>query len=132
MSSASKAHDTFNEKTSRAYFTIIKRTSLIMNINPSESLATGVVMEEKSPHNPGRLGSVATLASLDEALGQLDISTKDADEAFAFLRDHPNAVEIREEAVAILSDPKLTKRLLRKIDFTIIPCMVAVYFLQFL
>ncbi|KAI1612656.1 MFS transporter [Exophiala viscosa] len=89
-------------------------------------------MEEKSPHNPGRLGSVATLASLDEALGQLDISTKDADEAFAFLRDHPNAVEIREEAVAILSDPKLTKKLLRKIDFTIIPCMIAVYFLQFL
>ncbi|KIV83057.1 hypothetical protein PV11_05117 [Exophiala sideris] len=103
-----------------------------MNINPTESLASGVVLEEKSPYNPDRHGSVATLASLDEALGQLDISTKDADEAFAFLRDHPNAVEIREEAVAILSDPKMTKRLVRKIDFTIIPCMVAVYFLQFL
>lgn len=79
-----------------------------------------------------RRASIATNASLDEALDQLNISTKDADEAFAFLKDHPNADAVRQEAVAILADPKATKRLLRKIDFTIVPCMVAVYFLQYL
>jgi hypothetical protein len=79
-----------------------------------------------------RQGSVATAASLDEALGQLDISTKDADEAFAYLKGHPNADAVRQEAIAILADPKATKRLLRKIDLTIVPCMIAVYFLQYL
>jgi hypothetical protein len=69
---------------------------------------------------------------LDEALGQLSISTKDADEAFAFLKDHPNADEVRQEALAILADPKAARRLLWKIDLTIVPCMVAVYFLQYL
>jgi hypothetical protein len=79
-----------------------------------------------------RKNSVATNVSLDEALGQLDISTKDADEAFEFLKNHPNADAVRQEAIAILSDPKATKRLLRKIDFTIVPCMIGVYFLQYL
>jgi MFS transporter, ACS family, allantoate permease len=79
-----------------------------------------------------RHNSVATQGSLDEALESLDISTKDADEAFAYLRDHPNADLVRQEALAILADPVATKRLLRKIDFTIIPCMFGVYFLQFL
>lgn len=87
---------------------------------------------EKHILEEDRKASVATNASLDEALGELDISLKDADEAFAFLKDHPNADEVRQEAVAILSDPKATKRLLRKIDFTIVPCMIAVYFLQYL
>lgn len=79
-----------------------------------------------------RNNSTATQGSLDEALESLDISIKDADEAFAFLRDHPNADQVREEAIAILADPNATKKLLRKIDWTIIPCMFAVYFLQFL
>lgn len=69
---------------------------------------------------------------LDEALATLDISAKDADEAFAFIRDHPNADSVRQEALEILADPKALRRLLWKIDLTIIPCMVAVYFLQFL
>ncbi|EXJ55756.1 hypothetical protein A1O7_08686 [Cladophialophora yegresii CBS 114405] len=88
--------------------------------------------DEKQVIEANRNHSVATNASLDEALGQLDISTKDADEAFAFLKDHPNANGVRQEAMAILDDPKATKRLLRKIDFTIVPCMIAVYFLQYL
>ena len=79
-----------------------------------------------------RSNSTATQGSLDEALVSLDISIKDADEAFAFLRDHPNADQVREEAIAILADPNATKKLLRKIDWTIIPCIFAVYFLQFL
>ncbi|ETI21315.1 hypothetical protein G647_07661 [Cladophialophora carrionii CBS 160.54] len=88
--------------------------------------------DEKRIVEANRNHSVATNASLDEALEQLDISTKDADEAFAFLKDHPNADGVRQEAMAILADPKATKRLLRKIDFTIVPCMIAVYFLQYL
>jgi hypothetical protein len=88
--------------------------------------------DEKQIVEVDRKHSIATNASLDEALGQLDISVKDADEAFAFLKDHPNADAVRQEAIAILADPKATKRLLRKIDFTIVPCMIAVYFLQYL
>ncbi|KIW64320.1 hypothetical protein PV04_09263 [Phialophora macrospora] len=88
--------------------------------------------DEKQIVDVDRKHSIATNASLDEALGQLDISIKDADEAFAFLKDHPNADAVRQEAIAILADPKATKRLLRKIDFTIVPCMIAVYFLQYL
>lgn len=86
------------------------------------------VIEEKQRHV-----SVATdEGTLDKALESLNISSKDADEAFTFLRDHPNADLVRQEAVAILNDEKRLKRLVRKIDFTIIPCMIAVYFLQFL
>jgi MFS transporter, ACS family, allantoate permease len=80
---------------------------------------------EKQIVENDRKGSIA--ASLDEALGELDISAKDADEAFAFLKNHPNADHVRQEAVAILMDDKATKRLRRKIDFTIVPCMIAVY-----
>lgn len=87
---------------------------------------------EKTATEAGRQGSVATNVSLDVALEQLDISTKDADEAFAYLKNHSNADAVRQEALAILSDPKATKRLLRKIDLTIVPCMIAVYFLQYL
>jgi MFS transporter, ACS family, allantoate permease len=93
---------------------------------------TPVIEPDNEKHiiEDDRKGSIA--ASLDEALGELDISAKDADEAFAFLKNHPNADIVRQEAVAILSDVKATKRLLRKIDFTIVPCMIAVYFLQYL
>ncbi|KAL2434712.1 putative transporter [Exophiala dermatitidis] len=88
--------------------------------------------QEKGSIQVGRLDSIATNASLDDALEQLDISTQDADEAFAFLKDHPNADGVRQEAIAILADPQATRRLVRKIDFTIVPCMIAVYFLQYL
>ena len=79
-----------------------------------------------------RKNSVQSQGSLDDALESLNISTKEADEAFAYLRDHPDADAVRQEAIAILADPIATKKLLRKIDWTIIPCMFAVYFLQFL
>ncbi|EXJ77030.1 hypothetical protein A1O3_10187 [Capronia epimyces CBS 606.96] len=93
-------------------------------------VASVVVMDpEKSSIAANRLDSVA---SLDEALGQLVISTKDADEAFGFLKDHPNADAVRQQAMAILADPHATRRLVRKIDFTLVPCMIAVYFLQYL
>ncbi|MCJ1357373.1 MAG: hypothetical protein MMC33_007369 [Icmadophila ericetorum] len=59
-------------------------------------------------------------------------SLRDADEALDFLENHPRAAELAEEAAAILEDPVRLKKLVRKIDFTIIPLLFAVYFLQFL
>ncbi len=59
-------------------------------------------------------------------------SLKDADEALSFLENHPRATEVAEEGQAILDDPVLLKKLVRKIDLTIAPLLAAVYFLQFL
>jgi len=59
-------------------------------------------------------------------------SLNDADEALAFLENHPRAMEVAEEGNAILEDPVQLKKLIRKIDFTIAPLLAAVYFLQFL
>lgn len=60
------------------------------------------------------------------------VNLVDADEALAFLTNHPRAVEIAIEGNAILEDPVLLKKLVRKIDLTIAPLLAAVYFLQFL
>ena len=59
-------------------------------------------------------------------------SLADADEALAFLENHPRAAEIAQEGNAILEDPKQLRRLLLKIDLTIAPLLAAVYFLQYL
>lgn len=75
---------------------------------------------------------VETTIHLENALSGLDISIKDADEAFAFLKDHPNADGVTQEAIAILSTEEGRKALLRKIDWAILPCMIITYFLQFL
>ena len=87
---------------------------------------------EKDPEKFRNQSVVSNAETLDTALGTLEIDAKDADEAFSYLRDHPNADQVRQEAVDILTDPVRLKKLVRKIDFTIVPCMVAVYFLQFL
>ena len=60
------------------------------------------------------------------------IDLVNADEALAFLTNHPRAAEIAIEGSAILEDPKALRRLLWKIDLTICPLLAAVYFLQFL
>ena len=86
---------------------------------------------EKHPKNH-RPSVTPDTGTLDAALGSLEIDAKDADEALSYLRDHPNADAVRQEAISILADPKRLKKLVRKIDLTIVPCMVAVYFLQFL
>jgi hypothetical protein len=80
---------------------------------------------EKDIEKDQRQASFTSSASgdLDEALATLDISSKDADEAFAFIRDHPNADSVRQEALEILADPKALRRLLWKIDLTIVPCV---------
>jgi hypothetical protein len=97
-------------------------------LNTTEKSAE-IDIEKRQRHES--VGSIND-GTLDQALEALDISTKDADEAFAYMRDHPNADAVRQEALEILADEKRLKRLVRKIDWTIVPCMVAVYFLQFL
>ncbi|KAL9111805.1 MAG: hypothetical protein Q9227_003864 [Pyrenula ochraceoflavens] len=98
-----------------------EKTDLVASSSPSTDI------EKQRQH------SVAEgIENLDQALQALDIDAKEADEAFAFLKNHPNADSVTQDAVAILNDPKLTKKLLRKIDWVIIPCMMATYFLQFL
>ncbi|KAK5111193.1 hypothetical protein LTR85_012242 [Meristemomyces frigidus] len=59
-------------------------------------------------------------------------SLQDADEALAFLENHPRAAEIAEQGNAILEDEVQRRRLVRKIDFAIAPLLAAVYFLQYL
>ena len=57
---------------------------------------------------------------------------EDADEALSFLESHPEKARIAEEGLAILEDPARMKKLVRKIDYTIVPLLAAVYFMQFL
>lgn len=75
----------------------------------------------------GRKPSVIT----DEAAVTV-VDLANADEALAFLTNHPRASEIAVEGNAILEDPVQLKKLIRKIDFTIAPLLAAVYFLQYL
>ena len=72
-----------------------------------------------------RHGSIITERAIVQTL-------KDADEALSFLENHPEAARIASEGAAILEDPVLRKRLIRKVDLTIAPLLAAVYFLQFL
>lgn len=83
--------------------------------------------EKEIEEKQRQASTVTDEGTLDQALESLDISAKDADEAFAFLRDHPNADFVRQEALAILQDEKRLRRLVWKIDLTIVPCMIAVY-----
>lgn len=57
-------------------------------------------------------------------------SLSDKDEAFEFLQNHPRREELLAEGQAILNDPMRYRKLLRKIDFTIIPLLALTYFLQ--
>jgi hypothetical protein len=77
----------------------------------------------------GRPASVASQSGADVTTV---IDLVNADEALAFLTNHPRAAEIAIEGSAILEDPKALRRLLWKIDLTICPLLAAVYFLQFL
>lgn len=71
-------------------------------------------------------------ASIADGSQVVVASLADADEALAFLENHPRAAEIALEGAAILEDPVKLKKLVRKIDFTIVPLLACVYFLQFL
>ena len=79
------------------------------------------------------LDSRAPIALSDkEVQPALTSSLEDADEALAFLENHPEAALIAEEGRAILEDEKRRKKLLRKIDYTIAPLIAATYFMQYL
>jgi hypothetical protein len=56
------------------------------------------------------------------------INLNDADEALAFLENHPRREEIIAEGTATLEDPVRLKKLVRNIDYTIVPVLAAVYF----
>jgi ACS family allantoate permease-like MFS transporter len=71
-------------------------------------------------------------SSAAEDGGVTVLNLVDADEALAFLTNHPRAADVALEGNAILDDPAQLKKLIRKIDFTIAPLLAAVYFLQFL
>ena len=110
---------------------------LVLNTIALDAEKTNIVMKpDSSPSSDPEKQRHASIAedikTLDDALQTLEIDTKEADEAFSFLKDHPHADAITQDAVAILNDPARTRRLLRKIDWVIVPCMMATYFLQFL
>ena len=88
--------------------------------------ATEEVKQQPFAALDGRNTSVAS------GEGVIIASLRDADEALAFLENHPRAAEIAVEGQAILDDPVRRRKLLRKIDFTICPLLACVYFLQFL
>ncbi|KIX05566.1 uncharacterized protein Z518_06438 [Rhinocladiella mackenziei CBS 650.93] len=88
--------------------------------------------EIMSPQSDTEKQIQGTVIHLEDALATLNIDPKDADEAFEFLRDHPNADSVTQEAMAILTDDEKRKKLLQKIDWAILPCMIGTYFLQFL
>jgi ACS family allantoate permease-like MFS transporter len=60
------------------------------------------------------------------------VDLTNADEALAFLTNHPRAAEITIEGNAILEDPVQLRKLVRKIDLTIAPLLAVTYFLQYL
>ncbi len=75
-------------------------------------------------------GRKSSIVDNHDVVTVLDL--KDADEALAFLSNHPRAADIAIEGNAILEDPVELRKLVRKIDTTIAPLLAAVYFLQFL
>jgi MFS transporter, ACS family, allantoate permease len=87
-------------------------------------------MDEKSQHLAALDGRRPSVLSIEQV--PTITSLNDADEALAFLSNHPRASVILEEGAALLSDPKTRARLVRKIDLTIAPLLACVYFLQFL
>ncbi|GME27995.1 Major facilitator superfamily [Neofusicoccum parvum] len=94
--------------------------------------------DEKAPPSPtakpfASLDASAPITIADkEVAPALTTSLRDADEALAFLSNHPRASAIAAEGAAILEDEGARKRLLRKIDWTITPLLAGTYFLQFL
>lgn len=98
----------------------------IFNMNSSSGKCTSVAEEEA----PGQgLEQWLTSTTGHEALSG-SASLSDKDEAFDFLQNNPRRAELLAEGQAILDDPIKYKRLLRKIDFTIVPLLALTYFLQ--
>jgi hypothetical protein len=77
-----------------------------MSVPPGDMMLDSTQDPEKYPEKQ-RPSVISDTGILDAALGSLEIDSKDADEAFSYLRDHPNADAVRQEAIDILADPKL-------------------------
>ena len=82
--------------------------------------------------NEKHLESIDHRSTSGVSNGATASSLRDADEALAFLQNHPQATAITEAGNAILKDPVQLKKLQQKIDRTIVPLLAAIYFLQFL
>ncbi|KAI7776433.1 hypothetical protein LA080_005388 [Diaporthe eres] len=89
--------------------------------------AAPVAEEEKAPSQG--LEQWLTATTGHEVVSDTT-SLSDKDEAFQFLHNSPRREELLTEGQAILNDPIKYRRLLRKIDFTIIPLLALTYFLQ--
>ena len=87
-------------------------------------------MDEKTQPFAALDGRKSSIVSGDQIVTVASLA--DADEALAFLENHPRPAEIALEGNAILEDEQQRKRLIRKIDFAIVPLLATVYFLQFL
>lgn len=85
------------------------------------------VAEDKAPSRG--LEQWLTVTAGHEVVSETT-SLSDKDEAFEFLQNHPRRAELLAEGQAILNDPIKHRKLLRKIDFTIIPLLALTYFLQ--
>lgn len=86
------------------------------------------VAEEKAPNQGLEQWLTATTGGHEVVSETTSLSDKD--EAFEFLQANPRRAELLAEGQAILNDPIKAKRLLRKIDFTIVPLLALTYFLQ--
>lgn len=101
------------------------RLTLLMMDGPDAKYAS--LAEEKAPSQGLEQWLTATTGR--EVVSDTT-SLSDKDEAFGFLQNNPRREELLAEGQAILDDPVKSKRLLRKIDFTIIPLLALTYFLQ--
>lgn len=95
-------------------------------MNSSNEKCTSVA-EERAPGRGPEQWFTSTTSH--EVLSE-STSLSDKDEAFEFLQNNPRRAELLAEGQAILDDPIKYKRLLRKIDFTIVPLLALAYFLQ--
>lgn len=86
-----------------------------------------VVEEKTAAHGP--LGA-PEVASGDETSDTTSLSDKD--EAYAFLEHNPRRSEITTQAQALLDNPLEYRKLLRKIDFTIVPLLALASFMNLL
>lgn len=92
-----------------------------MDINDKKHDPFAALDGRKLTHESSQADGTITVTDLD-----------DTDEALAFLESHPRRAEVEEEGAALLNDPARLRRLIWKIDLTLVPLMASVYFLQFL
>ncbi|KAK3674140.1 hypothetical protein LTR78_005987 [Recurvomyces mirabilis] len=96
------------------------------------SISNGTTKADEKSSAFANLDSRRLSLNSDEQTTTVVTTLADADEALAFLENHPQSALIAEQGAAILEDEKSRRRLVRKIDLTIAPLLACVYFLQYL